>query len=73
MQNEFANRQNMHLTVINLLENPQYQAAWQGQAPTAFASRAALLIPKVRARQIKAPPASARNGSIARLTEYQPS
>ena len=49
MQNEFANRQNMHLTVINLLENPQYQAAWQGQAPTAFASRAALLIPKVRA------------------------
>lgn len=49
MQNEFANRQNMHLTVLNLLENPDYQAAWQGQAPAAFATRAGLLTPKVQA------------------------
>ena len=49
MQNEFANRQNMHLTVLNLLENPAYQSAWQSQKPAAFATRAALFAPQVRA------------------------
>ncbi len=47
MQNEFANRQNMHLTVLQLLENPQYQGAWKNQKPTAFTTRAAQLGPLV--------------------------
>jgi hypothetical protein len=47
MQNEFANRQNMHLTVLQLLENPKYQGAWKNQKPTAFTTRAAQLGPLV--------------------------
>ena len=49
MQNEYANRQNMHLTVLKLLDNPQYQSAWKDLKPIAFTTRAALLGPKVNA------------------------
>jgi hypothetical protein len=49
MQNEFANRQNMHLVVLKLIETPAYQPAWQGQKPTAFTTRAAELRPMVNA------------------------
>ena len=49
MQNEFANRQNMHLTVLKLLDTPDYQSAWKDQKPTAFTSRAAQLGPMVHA------------------------
>ncbi|GAA5480807.1 hypothetical protein [Haloferula sargassicola] len=41
MKDEFANRQNMHLTVLKLLENPAFQPAWKNQKPTAFTTRAA--------------------------------
>ena len=47
MQNEFANRQNMHLTVLKLLDSPEYQGAWKNQKPTAFTTRAAELRPLV--------------------------
>jgi hypothetical protein len=47
MQNEFANRQNMHLTVLKLLDNPGHQPAWKDQKPTAFTTRAAELRPLV--------------------------
>ena len=47
MQNEYANRQNMHLTVLTLLDTPQYQAAWKDQKPLPFTARAAELRPLV--------------------------
>ena len=47
MQNEYANRQNMHLTVLKLLGNPEFQTAWKDQKPTAFTARAAALRPLV--------------------------
>jgi hypothetical protein len=47
MQNEFANRQNMHLTVLKLLDSPEYQGAWKNQKPTVFTTRAAELRPLV--------------------------
>ena len=47
MQNEYANRQNMHLTVLTLLDTPQYQAAWNDQKPLPFTARAAELRPLV--------------------------
>lgn len=40
MQNEFANRQNMHLTVLKLLDTAEFQDAWKDQKPTAFTTRA---------------------------------
>jgi hypothetical protein len=49
MQNEYANRQNMHLTVLKLLDTSEYQSAWKGQKPTAFTTRAAQLGPMVNA------------------------
>ena len=36
MQDRYANRQNMHLTVLNLLNKEQFQAVWKNQNPTAF-------------------------------------
>jgi len=47
MQNEYANRQSMHLTVLKLLDTSEYQSAWKGQKPTAFTTRAAQLGPMV--------------------------
>lgn len=47
MQDEFANRQNMHLTILKLLEDPKYQPAWKNQRPAVFSSRAAELIPLI--------------------------
>ena len=35
MQNEFANRQDMHLTVLNLIDSPEFEGAWKDQKPTA--------------------------------------
>jgi hypothetical protein len=29
MQNEFANRQNMHLTIIGLLDKDEFQPVWK--------------------------------------------
>ncbi len=49
MQNEYADRQNMHLTVLKLLDTPQYQAAWRNQKPTVFTTRATQLVPLVNA------------------------
>lgn len=43
MQNEYANRQNMHLTVLTLLDTSQYQATWKDQKPLPFTARAAEL------------------------------
>ena len=47
MQNEYANRQNMHLTVLKLIDTPEFEAAWKDQKPTAFTARAAELRPLV--------------------------
>lgn len=47
MINEFANRQNMHLAIVALLADPTHQAAWKDQAPVAFTTRAATLVPMV--------------------------
>lgn len=49
MQNEFANRQNMHLAIVALLADPAYQPAWKDQAPMAFTARATALVPMVNA------------------------
>jgi len=49
MQNEFANRQNMHLTVLKLIDTPEHEAAWKDQKPTAFTTRAAQLRTHVQA------------------------
>jgi hypothetical protein len=37
MKNEFANRQNMHLTLIGLLDKDEFQPVWKaaGKGPTA--------------------------------------
>lgn len=37
----------MHLTVLKLLDSPEYQGAWKNQKPTAFTTRAAALRPLV--------------------------
>lgn len=47
MQDRYANRQNMHLTVLKLLANPEFHPAWKDQKPTAFTTRAAALRPLV--------------------------
>lgn len=49
MKNEFANRQNMHLTVLALLADPALQPAWRDNNPVLFTTRAAALGPKVDA------------------------
>lgn len=49
MQNEFANRQNMHLTVLKLIDTPEFEAAWKDQKPTAFTTRAGQFRPLVHA------------------------
>ena len=49
MQNEYADRQNMHLTILNLLDTPLYQSAWKNQNPTAFTTRASEYRPMVHA------------------------
>ena len=40
MQDKYANRQNMHLTVLNLLENDKFQPVWKNQKPAAFTKAA---------------------------------
>ncbi len=47
MQDPLANRQNMHLTVLNLLANADFQSAWKNKKPSAFTTRAAEFIPLV--------------------------
>ena len=47
MQIEYANRQNMHLTVLKLIDTPEFEAAWKDRKPTAFTTRAAQLRPLV--------------------------
>lgn len=47
MQNEFANRQNMHLTILKVLEDATYQPVWKNQSPAVFGNRAAELIPLI--------------------------
>ena len=49
MQNEFANRQNMHFTIVGLLDKDEFQPVWKDQKPTAFTARAGELRPKVAA------------------------
>ena len=47
MQNEYADRQNMHLTVLKLIDNPEFEAAWKDKKPTAFTALAGQLRPLV--------------------------
>jgi hypothetical protein len=47
MQNEFADRQNMHLTVLKLIDTPEFEPAWKDQKPTAFTTRAGQFRPLV--------------------------
>ncbi len=49
MQNVFANRQNMHLAVLRLLDSPEIPFDWKTASPAAFAAKAAELRPKVTA------------------------
>jgi hypothetical protein len=49
MKDEYANRQNMHLTVLGLLDSGEFQPVWKDQKPTAFTARAAELRTKVTA------------------------
>lgn len=47
MQNEFANRQNMHPTVLKLIDNPEYEAAWKNKKPTVFTTCAGEIRPLI--------------------------
>ena len=49
MKDEFANRQNMHLTVLRLLDSGEFQPVWKNQPPAAFTALAAELTPKINA------------------------
>jgi hypothetical protein len=49
MQDEYADRQNMHLTVLKLIDTPGHEAAWKNQKTTAFATRAGELRPMIHA------------------------
>lgn len=49
MKDEFANRQAMHLTVIELLDNPLHKPVWENQPPVMFTTRSLLLREKVNA------------------------
>lgn len=41
MQNEFANRQAMHLTVLDHLNQPSSKAVWEGKPPLKFTEKVA--------------------------------
>lgn len=43
MIDEFANRQAMHLTIIELLDNTEYKPVWENQNPVAFTARSTTL------------------------------
>lgn len=43
MKNEFANRQNMHLAVVALLDDVAHQPVWKDQPPLVFTTRATAL------------------------------
>ena len=49
MIDEFANRQAMHLTIIELLDNPAYTSVWENQSPTVFTAKATTLRQQVAA------------------------
>jgi hypothetical protein len=49
MIDEFANRQTMHLTVLNLLDNPVHKPVWENQSPVIFTAKSLLLRQKVNA------------------------
>jgi hypothetical protein len=49
MNDEFANRQNMHLTVLSVLDNSEFHAVWKDKPPVAFTTRATELRAKVDA------------------------
>jgi hypothetical protein len=49
MKNEFANRQNMHLAVLRLLDQGDFQPVWKDRNPTTFTARATELRTKVGA------------------------
>jgi hypothetical protein len=49
MQDYYANRHNMFLTVLKLLESPEYQGTWKNKKPLPFTTRAAQLGPMVNA------------------------
>jgi len=49
MQNEYANRQNMHLTVLALLGTAEFQPVWKNKKPAVFTARAAEFEAKVSA------------------------
>jgi hypothetical protein len=47
MQNEFANRQAMHLTVLDFLDQPTSKTIWDGKPPVAFTQKVAAFRAKV--------------------------
>lgn len=47
MIDEFANRQAMHLTVVNLLDDPEQTPVWLNQTPTMFTTKSLLFRQKV--------------------------
>lgn len=49
MIDEFANRQAMHLTVIELLDNPTHKPAWENTTPVVFTTKSLKLRTKVAA------------------------
>ncbi len=49
MIDEFANRQAMHLTVLDLLDKAVHKPVWENQSPTAFTTRSLLLRRQVAA------------------------
>ena len=59
MRDEFANRQSMHLTVLNLLLKPESKAVWEGNNPVKFTEKAGIFRTK----------ATALTGTIAEKTK----
>ncbi len=49
MRDEFANRQSMHLTVLNLLDKPESRAVWEDNNPIKFTERVGEFRAKVTA------------------------
>ncbi len=47
MIDEFANRQAMHLTVLDLLDSPVHKSVWENQSPIIFTAKSLVLRQKV--------------------------
>ena len=47
VENEFANRQNMHLAIVALLADQLHQPVWKDKPPLAFTARASAFVEQV--------------------------